>query len=223
MSCSLRPPMAAGRTLDRRGPTWPTSMAACCASVCSPCWPRPEPARPDQVRTRSHPTPCLACVAPLHHSAHIASVQSTLPICRFLNADHAPLLRAKQDGKGRNVAAASSEVVPHRFVGLALAVCAALERFSVDHERTPPAGMTSNVAFHLMRGAAKAGARARRSGSGSRRTRRAAPLPRQLEHDVAAVAHDPGTDLDQLLAQRRQRPLGDHVRQRQRPEEVPRL
>jgi hypothetical protein len=33
----------------------------------------------------------------------------------------------------------------------------------------------------------------------------------QLEDDVAAVAHDPGADLDQLLAQRGQRPLRDRV------------
>ena len=39
-------------------------------------------------------------------------------------------------------------------------------------------------------------------------------------NDVAAVAHDPGPDLDQLLAQRRQRPLLDLLRQGQRPQEV---
>jgi hypothetical protein len=38
----------------------------------------------------------------------------------------------------------------------------------------------------------------------------------QLEHDVAAVAHDPGTDLDQPLAQRRERPMLDRLGQRQR-------
>jgi hypothetical protein len=32
---------------------------------------------------------------------------------------------------------------------------------------------------------------------------------RQLEHEVTAVAHDSGTDLDQLLAQRRERPVLD--------------
>jgi hypothetical protein len=31
----------------------------------------------------------------------------------------------------------------------------------------------------------------------------------QLEHDVATMAHDPGADLDQLLAQRRERPMLD--------------
>jgi hypothetical protein len=36
----------------------------------------------------------------------------------------------------------------------------------------------------------------------------------QLEHDVAAMAHDPGADLHQLLAQRRQRPMLDLRRRR---------
>ena len=42
----------------------------------------------------------------------------------------------------------------------------------------------------------------------------------QLEHDVAAVADDSGTDLDQLLAQGGERPLLDLLRQRQRAHEV---
>jgi hypothetical protein len=42
----------------------------------------------------------------------------------------------------------------------------------------------------------------------------------QLEHDVAAMAHDPGADLDQFLAQRRQRPMLDLRRQRQGAQEV---
>ena len=37
--------------------------------------------------------------------------------------------------------------------------------------------------------------------AGSRRTARAVPPLQQLEDDVAAAAHDPGADLDQLLAQ----------------------
>ena len=37
---------------------------------------------------------------------------------------------------------------------------------------------------------------------------------------VAAVAHDPGADLDQLLAQRRERPMLDLLRQGQRAQEV---
>jgi hypothetical protein len=36
----------------------------------------------------------------------------------------------------------------------------------------------------------------------------------------AAVAHDPGAELDQLLAQRRQRPMLDLFRQGQRAHEV---
>ena len=42
----------------------------------------------------------------------------------------------------------------------------------------------------------------------------------QLEHDVAAVADDSGTDLDQLLEQGGERPLLDVLRQRQRAQEV---
>ena len=42
----------------------------------------------------------------------------------------------------------------------------------------------------------------------------------QLEHDVAAMAHDPGADLDQLLAQRGQRPMLDPLRQGQCAQEV---
>jgi hypothetical protein len=34
------------------------------------------------------------------------------------------------------------------------------------------------------------------------------------------VAHDPGTELDQFLAQGRQRPLGDLVRQREAAREI---
>src|SRR6266516_253994 len=41
-----------------------------------------------------------------------------------------------------------------------------------------------------------------------------------LEDDVAAMAHDLGADLDQLLFQARQRPLLDRLRQSQRPHEV---
>ena len=42
----------------------------------------------------------------------------------------------------------------------------------------------------------------------------------QLEDDVASMAHDPGSDLDQLLAQGGQRPVLDARRQGQRPQEV---
>ena len=41
-----------------------------------------------------------------------------------------------------------------------------------------------------------------------------------LEDDVAAMAHDLGVDLDELLPQARQRPLLDCLRQSQRPHEV---
>jgi hypothetical protein len=50
------------------------------------------------------------------------------------------------------------------------------------------------------------------------------PIPHchlgQLEHHVSAVAHDPGADLDQFFAERRQRPLFDLFRQSQRAQEV---
>jgi hypothetical protein len=42
----------------------------------------------------------------------------------------------------------------------------------------------------------------------------------QLEHHVAAMAHDPCADLDQLLAQGRERPMLDLPRQGQRAQEV---
>ena len=42
----------------------------------------------------------------------------------------------------------------------------------------------------------------------------------QLEHDVTAVAYDPGADLHQLIAQRGQRPLLDLPRRSERPQEV---
>jgi hypothetical protein len=42
----------------------------------------------------------------------------------------------------------------------------------------------------------------------------------QLEHDVAAMAYDPGADLDQLLAQGGQRPMLDPLRHDQCAEEV---
>jgi hypothetical protein len=42
----------------------------------------------------------------------------------------------------------------------------------------------------------------------------------QLEDDVAAVAYDPGADLDQLLAQRRERPVLDIRGQGQRTQEI---
>ena len=42
----------------------------------------------------------------------------------------------------------------------------------------------------------------------------------QLEDEVAAVAHGPGADLDQLLAQGHQRPMLDLPRQSQRAQEV---
>ena len=41
-----------------------------------------------------------------------------------------------------------------------------------------------------------------------------------LEHGVASVAHDLGTDLDQLLSQAGQRSLRDRLGQGQRPHEV---
>lgn len=43
---------------------------------------------------------------------------------------------------------------------------------------------------------------------------------RHLEGDIAAMADEPGADLDQLLAQRRHRPVADRLRRRQRAHEV---
>ena len=43
---------------------------------------------------------------------------------------------------------------------------------------------------------------------------------RQLESDVPAVAHDLGTNLDQLLPERGQRPVLHRLRQGQRQHEV---
>ncbi len=42
----------------------------------------------------------------------------------------------------------------------------------------------------------------------------------ELECDIAAMSHNLGTDLDQLLPQRGQRPVLDLLRQRQCPQEV---
>jgi hypothetical protein len=42
----------------------------------------------------------------------------------------------------------------------------------------------------------------------------------QLEHHVAAMAHDPGADLDQLLTQGRERPMLDLLGQSQCAQEV---
>ena len=41
-----------------------------------------------------------------------------------------------------------------------------------------------------------------------------------LESDIAAVADEPGADLDQLLFQAGQRPVFDRLRRRQRAQEV---
>ena len=41
-----------------------------------------------------------------------------------------------------------------------------------------------------------------------------------MEDDVAAMAHDLGADLDELLPQAGQRPLLDRLRQSQRPHKV---
>ena len=41
-----------------------------------------------------------------------------------------------------------------------------------------------------------------------------------LEHDVAAVAHHLGADLDQLVLQTRQRPVLDRLRCRHRAQEI---
>ena len=59
---------------------------------------------------------------------------------------------------------------------------------------------------------AAASAASVRSGGGFRAS--------QLEHHVAAQAHDPGADLDQLVAQRGQRPMLDPLRQGQCAQEV---
>ncbi len=42
----------------------------------------------------------------------------------------------------------------------------------------------------------------------------------ELKGDIAAMSHDLGADLDELLPERRQRPVLDLLRQRQRAQEV---
>jgi len=41
-----------------------------------------------------------------------------------------------------------------------------------------------------------------------------------LKGDIAAMAHDLRADLDQLLLERRQRPIFDRLRRRQGPQEI---
>jgi hypothetical protein len=100
------------------------------------------------------------------------------------------------------------------FLGLVSGVRITFERFSVDHGRTSPAALPSIRC-------APCSCRERR-GSWSEPIDPAEDLGEQgarhrylgqLEHDVATVAHDPGADLDQLLAQRGQRPMLDPLRQ----------
>jgi hypothetical protein len=100
------------------------------------------------------------------------------------------------------------------------AVWGALERSSVDQGRTSPVRLSSFIALDPH---AESGGGLGRKRSIQRRisayTARGTATS-ELEDDVAAMAHDPGADLDQLLAQRGQRSMPDPLRQGQRAQEV---
>jgi len=81
------------------------------------------------------------------------------------------------------------------------AVWGALERSSVDQGRTSPVRLSSFIALdpHAEKGGGLGRKRSIRRRISANRARGTAYVG-QLEHHVAAMAHDPGTDLDQLLA-----------------------
>jgi hypothetical protein len=67
--------------------------------------------------------------------------QPGFPGCRLLRADFAPLQRARQGCKGRNVAGTSRVVPQRRFFQATARARGAFEQFQVDHGRTSPAGL----------------------------------------------------------------------------------
>ena len=135
------------------------------------------------------------------------------PGCRLPKAT---LLRSSTPGKAERAGTwvgASREVAQTQLFGAAPRIWRVLSSSRVDHGRTSPAGLSSFIAPDPHAGSG--GGLGRRSidpaqdlGEQGSRHRHLG----QLEHHVAAVAHDPGADLDQLLAQRRQRPVLDLLR-----------
>jgi len=105
-------------------------------------------------------------------------------------------------------AVASPEVPQNRLFGVARRGWVAFERFSVDHGRTSPVGLSSMVArdAHAGNGGGRGLSRSIRRRI-SPNSARGTATSASWKTDVAAVAHDPGTDLHQLLAQGRQRPV----------------
>ena len=141
----------------------------------------------------------------------------TFPICRLLNADDMPFRRASQGSEG-----SSQPLTPRRTASSRSRP--GFEPFSNGFRSIMDAPLPSSCRrpslSMLMPGAAAALAAAvnppqdlGEQGSGHRHLG-------QLEDDVAAMAHDPGADLDQLLAQGRQRPMLDLLGQGQRAHEV---
>ena len=83
------------------------------------------------------------------------------------------------------------------------AVWGTLERSSVDQGRTSPVRLSSFIALdpHAENGGGLGRKRSIRRRISANRAPGTATLG-QLEHDVAAVADDSGTDLDQLLSRK---------------------
>jgi hypothetical protein len=122
------------------------------------------------------------------------------------------MVRANTTQGYRSFAVSPCEAVhtwPEIPIGLVSAVLARLGGFSVDHGRTSPAGLSAFIAPMLMTGTAAAVAAGHRSAANAAEQRSRHRHLGQLEHHVAAVAHDPGADLDQLLAQDRERSMLD--------------
>jgi hypothetical protein len=135
-----------------------------------------------------------------------ARIDPTFPRCRSLTVEFAPFQcsgQALAHRKQRRARAEPSFALCDRRLGR---VWAGL----VDHGRTSAAGIPhrrppscrERLGSEPIDPTHDLG----EQGSGQRHLG-------QLEDDVASMAHDPGTDLDQLLAQRRERPLLNLLRQ----------
>jgi hypothetical protein len=132
----------------------------------------------------------------------------TFPMCWLLTAELGPSPTAKATSWASKLASRGSSIDGTEFLGLVSGVRITFERFSVDHGRTSPAALPSIRC-------APCSCRERR-GSWSEPVDPPQDLGEQgarhrylghLEHHIAAVAHEPGADLDELLAQRGQRPM----------------